>query len=190
LNELAAAQLANLAECSDGAIEVLATASGAGTTTFTVSLDTHGISTGTDGIKLRDREKFDLIVSETFPYQHPTVNVSHRRWAGTPHVQWGRVLCLYAAPSVEWNPSDGMRGLISRLMVWLQRAAEGTLDPEGQPLHPPVAYTGSGAGRIIVNPDLGDRVPWANDDSDATATVYAWCSRKGLRVDVREWLTP
>lgn len=188
MNELAAAQLANLAECSDGAIEVLASVPEVGTTTFTVSLDTHGITAGTDGIRLRDREKFDLIVSDTFPYQHPTVRVSHRRWAGTPHVQWGRVLCLYAAPSVEWNPSDGMRGLISRLMSWLQRAAEGTLDPEGQPLHPPVAYIDSGAGQIIVNPDLGDSVPWANDDS-STATLYAWCSRKGLRVDVHEWLT-
>nr|WP_143546940.1 ThiF family adenylyltransferase [Rhodococcus sp. 06-418-1B] len=158
-------------------------------TTFTVSLDTHGITTGNGGIRVRDREKFEFTVSATFPYQHPTVSVSHRRWAGTPHVQWGRVLCLYAAPSVEWNPSDGMRGLISRLTLWLQRAAEGTLDPEGQPLHPPVAYTGSGAGLIIVNPDLGDRVPWMNDDSGAAATVYAWCSRAGLRVDVHEWLT-
>ncbi|KXX55068.1 ThiF family adenylyltransferase [Rhodococcus sp. LB1] len=189
MNELAAAQLADLAESSDGAIEVLATADGTGTTTFTVSLDTHGITTGNGGITVRDREKFEFIVSDTFPYQHPTVSVSHRRWAGTPHVQWGRVLCLYAAPSVEWNPSDGMRGLVSRLTLWLQRAAEGTLDPEGQPLHPPVAYTGSGAGQIIVNPDLGDRVPWANDDSGATATVYAWCSRNGQRVDVHEWLT-
>jgi hypothetical protein len=32
-----------------------------------------------------------------------------------------------------------MHGLISRLTLWLQRAAEGTLDPEGQSLHPPVA---------------------------------------------------
>lgn len=189
MNELAAAQLADLAESSDGAIEVLATADGTGTTTFTVSLDTHGITTGNGGITVRDREKFEFIVSDTFPYQHPAVRVSHRRWAGTPHVQWGRVLCLYAAPSVEWNPSDGMRGLISRLNLWLQRAAEGTLDPDGQPLHPPVAYTSSEAGRIIVNPDLGNLVPWRSGDSDATATVYGWCSRIGQRVDVLEWLT-
>lgn len=189
MNELAAAQLADLAENSDDAIEVLATANGVGATTFTVSLDTHGVSTASGGIKVRDREKFEFIVPDTFPFQHPAVRVCHRRWAGTPHVQWGRVLCLYAAPSVEWNPNDGMRGLISRLILWLQRAAAGSLDPEGQPLHPPVAYTGAGAGRLIVNPDLGDRAPWANGEADTTAIVYAWCSRHEQRLDVHEWLT-
>ena len=55
-------------------------------------------------------------------------------------MQWGRHLCLYAAPSVEWVPSGGMDSFIERLAAWVVRAAEGTLDPDGQPLHPPVAY--------------------------------------------------
>ena len=75
-------------------------------------------------------------------------------------MQWGSYLCLYAATSVEWNPADGMRGFIGRLSKWIERAAAGTLDPDGQPLHPPVVYSKSEAGRLLVHPDLGDRVPW------------------------------
>ena len=63
-----------------------------------------------------------------------------------PHVQWQHLICLYAAPSVEWLPADGMRGLLDRLIAWLRRAAAGDLDPEDQPLHPPVAYVSLSAG--------------------------------------------
>lgn len=192
MSELAASQLAELAAYSQGAIELLATSSqDDGSTTFTISLDTRGIQTSGDGIRVRARERFDLLVGPSFPFKHPSVMVQHRRWAGTPHVQWGRILCLYAAPSVEWNPVDGMRGLIARLNLWLQRAAEGTLDPDGQPLHPPVAYSSSAAGWIIINPDLGDRTPWHERIIPGnTSLLYAWCRRKGKRVDIVEWLAP
>ena len=73
----------------------------------------------------------------------------------------GRYLCLYAAPSVEWVPSSGMDSFIERLAAWVVRAAEGTLDPDGQPLHPPVAYPTAGAGLVVVHPDVGNRAPWA-----------------------------
>ena len=189
MSDLAAAQLAELAEVSDGAIAVLGTVEDQSSTTFTVSLDTHGITTANGGIRVRERERFEFIVSDTFPYTHPAVRVPHTRWAGTPHVQWGSQLCIYAAPSVEWNPSDGMRGIIARLMLWLQRAAEGTLDPEGQPLHPPVAYSSYDNGWIVIRPDLDDRAPWAAECTERTTTLYAWCRRHGKRVDVLEWLT-
>lgn len=159
--------------------------------TFTISLDTRGIPASNGGIRVRARERFNIIVGSDFPYKHPSVMVHHRRWAGTPHVQWGRVLCLYAAPAVEWNPADGMRGLVARLNLWLQRAAEGTLDPDGQPLHPPVTYSSYDTEWIIVNPDLGDLVPWSDQVTPGeTELLYAWCSRNGKRVDVIEWLKP
>lgn len=165
--------------------------SGDNSVTFTISLDTRGITTSNGGIRVRARERFDIIVGSGFPYKHPSVRVNHRRWAGTTHVQWGRVLCLYAAPAVEWNPADGMRGLVARLNLWLQRAAQGTLDPDGQPLHPPVTYSSYDAGRIIVNPDLGGLVPWRDQVTPGkTELLYAWCSRNGKRVDVIEWLKP
>ncbi|CDZ87474.1 ThiF family adenylyltransferase [Rhodococcus ruber] len=189
MNDLAAVQLTELAEASGGAIEVLGTEEASDSTTFTVSLDTHGIRTANGGIRVRERERFEFVVPDTFPYEPPTVRVPHIRWSGTPHVNWGSHLCIYAAVSVEWNPADGMRGLIARLMLWLERAAEGTLDPEGQPLHPPVAYSSYDNGWIVIHPDLGDRVPWAPASAERTSTLYAWCRRHGKRIDVLEWLT-
>ena len=67
--------------------------------------------------------------------------------------------CLYAAPSVEWVPSGGMDSFIERLAAWVVRAAEGTLDPDGQPLHPPVAYPTAGAGVAVVHPDVRQSGP-------------------------------
>jgi hypothetical protein len=103
-------------------------------------------------------------------------------------VQWGRYLCLYAAPSVEWLPADGMRGLLDRLLTWLERAAAGTLDPDGQPLHPPTAYPKAN-GFVIVTSNLGDRVPRAAEPGGAVVRQFAWCVRDGDRVDLLAWLT-
>ena len=156
MNDLARRQLVDLVERSEGAIELVKSTVDGRWTVFEVALDTRGIATGNPvGIHVRARNRFEIIVDDRFPYHPPTVRALHRRWAGTPHVQWGRQLCLYAAPSVEWDPRNGMRGLIDRLLTWLQRAAAGTLDPDGQPLHPPVTYTTPGAGWIVINPDLG-----------------------------------
>ena len=188
---LAARQLADLEQLSGGAIEVL-TQPNADDGPILVSLDTNGIPTGT-GIRVRSREQFRIFVPDDFPYRPPHVIVDHRRWRGTPHVQWGSLLCLYAAPSVEWNPADGMRGFVDRLLTWLERAAEGSLDPEGQPLHPPATYPSAEAGRLIVHPDLADLVPWSTGASDLDTSryepLYAWCSRDGNRVEVIEWLS-
>lgn len=190
--DLAVRQLADLAEVSDGAIEILgSTQSDDGAALIDVSLDTSGIETVNGGIYVRDRERFKIIVTHRFPHVPPAVRTPHRRWAGTPHVQWGRVLCLYAATSVEWNPSDGMRGLIERLVLWLERAAAGTLDPDGQPLHPPVAYASTDAGDLVVRTDVGELVPWGDGRPDAaTSLIYAWCTYGGERLDVSQWLEP
>lgn len=189
MTDLAGAQLEDLVRHSDGAIEVIRQKESSTGTIFEVSIDTHGI-TSRSGLRVRDRERFEFVVRESFPFAPPTVRVPHTRWAGTPHVQWGSQLCIYAAPSVEWNPADGMRGLIVRLMHWLERAADGTLDPDGHPLHPPVAYSDYDNGWIVIRPNLGDRVPWASQaETRQAATLFAWCARLGERVDVLEWLT-
>ena len=104
-----------------------------------ISLATGPIARG-EGLKLHARESFRLVIDRGFPYHAPSVWARHRRWAGTPHVHWGSLLCLYAAPAVEWNPSDGMFGFLDRLWQWLESAAAGELDPEAAPLHPPVTY--------------------------------------------------
>lgn len=192
MSNLAHRQLSDLADVSGGAIQLLGVEQDdKGQTTFTVSLDTSGIITSGPGIRVRARERFEILVGPSFPLAHPDVYVMHRRWAGTPHVQWGRLLCLYAAPSVEWNPADGMRGLIGRLNLWLQRAAVGELHPAGQPLHPPVAYSSYKNGWVVVRPDVGELAPWRDTEPDSAPVrlLYAWCAQRGKRIDVLEWLT-
>ncbi len=177
---------------SDGAVQVLGerpAAAGDGGRTFIVDLDTSAIAHSPGGIRIRDREWFEITVRPGFPFDVPNVKSNHRRWLRTPHVHYGRTLCLYAATSVEWNPSDGMRGFIERLSEWLERAAAGTLDPNGLPLHPPVVYSKFEAGRVIVHPDMGDRVPWSADGTGpGPKTLLAWCAVNGKRVDVLEWI--
>lgn len=189
--DLARDQLFELVDVADGAIDVLSEwVNVNGNVAFTVSLDTSRPGQPVGGIRVRDRERFRVIIPDDFPFVHPWVFSDHRRWARTPHVQWGSYLCLYAAPSVEWSPSDGMRGFIDRLSKWVDRAAAGTLDPDGQPLHPPAVYTTSDAGRIVVHPDLGDRVPWAGASDGEQEALVAWCAvnLSRQRVDVIEWV--
>ena len=190
--DLARRQLFDLVEVADGAVEVLAEwTNSQGNTVFTISLDTSGLEQAPAGVSVRERERFRVLIRPGFPFVHPSVFSVHNRWARTPHVQWGSYLCLYAAPSVEWNPSDGMRGFIGRLASWIESAAAGALDPEGQPLHPPAVYTSAEAGLILIHPDLGERVPWRADGSaTSVSTLIAWCAvnHERRRVDVLEWV--
>ena len=118
-----------------------------------VSLDCRGIASAPRGIDLRERERFSVGIDPGFPFKVPDTLVRHARWAGNPHVQWRRQLCLYLAETVEWVPADGMYGYIERLFHWLQRAAAGTLDAEGAALHPPVAYVTRGTPMVIPRVD-------------------------------------
>jgi hypothetical protein len=94
-------QLAALQQSTRGAVQVLAELED--DYALLVSLDTHGVP-HRPGVRVRGRERFRITVPAAFPFQPPSVRVSHRHWQGSPHVQWGDTLCLYAAPSVEWNP--------------------------------------------------------------------------------------
>ncbi|MFB4304384.1 ThiF family adenylyltransferase [Actinomadura sp. NTSP31] len=183
---LAARQLAALAAVSNGVVEVLPEHAN-NDNDLVIALDLRDIPRG-PGIKVRSRERFRLIIPETFPFAPPAVAVLHGRWRGTPHVNWGRHLCLYAASSVEWNPSDGIRGLLDRLVTWLERAAAGTLDPDGQPLHPPAAFPSAQAGHLIVHPDLGARTPWRRHAGPGPSISYAWCVSSPGRIEVVQWL--
>jgi proteasome lid subunit RPN8/RPN11 len=190
--DLARRQLLDLVDVAGGAVEMLDEWIDAhGRTVFHISLDTSGLPVSSSGVRVRARERFHVVVGSSFPFDPPGVWSVHERWARTPHVQWGRYLCLYAATSVEWSPSDGMRGFIGRLSKWVANAAAGTLDPDGQPLHPPVAYADAKSGRLLVHSDLGDLVPWADDGSvTGSKTLIAWCSVNNdrRRVDVHEWI--
>jgi len=159
---LALDQVRELAAVSNGAIQLLgepAAADHDGWLRIAISLDCTHTPRARHGLRLRPRERFVVHVAGGFPFELPLVLLPHRRWAGTPHVQWGVQLCLYAAPSIEWVPADGMLGLVDRLARWLERAALGELDPDDQPLHPPVAYTSGENGVVVVRADIGDFAP-------------------------------
>jgi hypothetical protein len=105
--------------------------------------------------------------------------VRHDRFAGLPYVLLGRQICLYHSDS-DWNPADGMFGVIARLAAWYRRAAAGRLVEAGQPLHPPLAYrVFNDADCVVVRPDL------PRDFEPSSAVMVR---RYPGRVDVVEWL--
>ncbi len=190
---LALRQLADIVNARPGALEVLGTQwadSRRDTLRVEVSLDLSGLAHAPGGIQVRARERFLLDVSPRFPYTPPAVQAAHCRWAGTPHVHWGYLLCLYAAPSVEWQPGEGMRGLIERLLLWVEKAALGELDPDNRPRHPPVAYLGDADEQVVVRANLADRVPWAEESPRSVAYLVAVCEQREARLDVIEWHAP
>lgn len=159
--ELASEQLREIADASDGTVVVHhATPLGNGDCEFKLSIRFDGRDQVVDGLPIRAREQFRIVVPSTFPFHHPAVVTPHDRFAGFRHVQWRRQLCLYGSSS-EWNPEDGMYGFIKRLDAWIRDAACNTLDPDDAPLHPPIAYPT--VDRLIVpranTPVVADQ-PW------------------------------
>ena len=147
-----------------------------------ITLSFRGVRRTPDGIPLRQRERFWVIVPPAYPYLHPHVAVPHHRWAGWPHVQWKNWPCLYQAPDTEWNPGDGMFGFIDRLYKWVKQAAINQLDPVGAPLHPPVAYVSDTSGPLVIpyadTPKVEDR-PWigfgrVSERTDDRLDVIGW----------------
>jgi predicted acylesterase/phospholipase RssA/molybdopterin/thiamine biosynthesis adenylyltransferase len=119
-----------------------------------VSIFTGDLPKSEGGLSLRARERFIIAIDPNFPYEYPVVRVPHTRFAGFPHVQWAKQLCLYQAPQVEWFPQRGMLGFFERLELWLRKAAVNELDPIEGALHPPVAYPAAGAPKIVVHANV------------------------------------
>lgn len=134
------------------------------------------------GLPLEDRELLEILIPRNFPFEPPHVRARHDRFAGFPHVNWNRWLCLYQAPTTEWNAGDGMYGFLDRLYLWLRQAALGELDPIGGALHPPVTYSAAGPRRIVIPrvdaPAVGDD-PWFGTAhikhvSDVRKDIIGW----------------
>ncbi len=115
-----------------------------------ISILTRLYNKSIDGFNFRPRERFKLLISKDFPFEIPEILFSDYRYYGKSHVQWGLFLCLYQSPDVEWEPSDGMFGFISRLDLYLKKASLNQLDPNNIPLHPPVAYSSSNITYKII----------------------------------------
>ena len=152
-HELAKQQIQRISDSAGGAVTLLGSTPPTAERPYlrlAISLDCSSTPSDSNGVRLRDRERFDLLVGPDYPERPPSVRVSHTRFRSLPHVQWQHLLCLYRAPAIEWLPQDGMNGLLERLKIWLQAAAAGSLDPAEGPLHPPVAYYTADAGTMIV----------------------------------------
>lgn len=127
----------------------------------TVSLSCSGLARLEGGIPFRERERFIIYIPADFPFAIPWVEAPHTRFAGFNHVQWKRHLCLYQSAATEWDVSDEMYGFMDRLGHWLERAALGEWEAEGEPLHPPVAYASE--GKIVIpraNTPVVERDVW------------------------------
>jgi integrative and conjugative element protein (TIGR02256 family) len=146
-----------------------------------VSIHCGQLQKAAGGLPLRERERFTILVPPAFPFQKPEIWVQHTRFAGSPHVQWSRHLCLYQAPQTEWNPEDGIFGFIDRLDLWLKRGALNQLDADGEPLHPPVAYPDGLAKEAVIiradAPEVG-QTPWLG---------YAHLKRVSGRIELLSW---
>lgn len=139
-------QLSRIESATDSLIEVLKTEEISLRNNYPnyviviISIYCGHVSRVPEGIPLRRRERFKILIPPEFPFEVPTVLSAHTRFGGYPHVQWGNILCLYLAPNSEWNPSHGIAGFVKRLGKWIEHAALDQLDPEGAPLHPPITY--------------------------------------------------
>ena len=137
---LAGEQLREIADASDGTVQIRdETTRPSGYHQLDITIRFDGLERTEDGLAVRAREPFQIIVPPTFPFQHPVVKTPHSRFAGFRHVQWRRRPCLYQSSS-DWRPEDGMYGFITRLDAWIRDAAVNNLDPNDAPLHPPVEY--------------------------------------------------
>ncbi len=183
-HELALSQLEAMAASGDAfeLLEVVEPEDADGNLLVRLSLRCAGFEQRPGGLTLRARERFRLSIPAGFPFDTPSVDVAHRRWAGTPHVQWATHLCLYQAPATEWHPADGMFGFVARLRYWLEKGALGELDPVGGALHPPAVYRRSSSLPMIIpradTPPIGER-PWLG-----LAELHEVSPR---RVDIVDW---
>ncbi|SDP80589.1 E2 family protein A [Streptomyces sp. cf386] len=137
--QLALDQLHRIVQASHGAVaatHVAATANRPGYVEARISVGCANLPRTEGGLRLRSVEAVTLLIPPDFPFRAPSVRTRHTRFAGAPHVNWGRHLCLYRSTATEWDPADGMYGFVNRLLDWFEAAAAGELDRPGDPLHP------------------------------------------------------
>ncbi|MET9439143.1 ThiF family adenylyltransferase [Streptomyces sp. NPDC006610] len=106
-----------------------------GLVAVSISIRTDGMQPAPGGLVLREIEDFILGLSAD-PAIPPSVQTTHTRFAGTPHVLQGNRLCLYLDPAREWDPTAGIVPVMNRLWQWLTDAAVGKFDPATALYHP------------------------------------------------------
>ncbi|MFF4978277.1 ThiF family adenylyltransferase [Streptomyces sp. NPDC001083] len=194
---LALDQLYRIVQASHGAVEATHVAAAAdGYVEARVSVGCANLPRTEDGLRLRSVEAVTLLIPANFPFTAPSVHTRHTRFAGAPHINWGRHLCLYRSTATEWDPADGMYGFITRLLDWFEAAAAGELDRPGEPLHPPNAATDHTAGLLVIRRDAPvarPDGPWLGAAvlhrvNDIRCDVVGWLAAEDPRPDSQEQL--
>lgn len=154
-------ELAQLEAAKPGWIKLEATKEVNGRVVTLVTIRIGSIQTAPDGLKLREREEFFVIIPADFPFAYPGLTVPHKRFAGFPHVVWTNTICLYQS-YIEWNPADGLFGFFDRLALWLGRAALNDMDPVEGPLEPPHHITSFSERPFVIraNAPVPAGEPW------------------------------
>ncbi|MBS0533098.1 MAG: ThiF family adenylyltransferase [Proteobacteria bacterium] len=176
-------QMADIAQASAGLLEideVQEPQKEGEALSVTISVDCSAYERKPGGVPLKQRERLLLQIGPNFPLEVPRLSFTHKRYGDAAHVQWGNIICLYQSTETEWQPEDGMFGLMARINEWLRAAAANDLDPIGMPLHPPVTYSTSKF--TVVPTENAPNVPagfWAG---------YAKITRESdHKVELGEW---
>ena len=103
------------------------------------------------GLRLNGTEDFVIAIPE-HALRPPEVGVWHDRFLGFPHLLAGTTLCLYLDHAREWQPTNGIRGLINRLWDWLDDAVNARFDPSTALYHAVggVLHVTTGTPTIVV----------------------------------------
>lgn len=172
----AVAELRAIAERSDGAFVVRGEITESDAfVEVPIRVSTRGNRYYPGGLRLAPTEDLEIWIGTDAPLKPPYLVASDARWAASPHVT-GRSICLYIDPATQWSPADGMYGFVHRMGEWLIAAAAADLDPDGGPLHPPVALgIGYSMTDLVIAADIPDgkhrRLLWANLEARANRRI-------------------
>ncbi len=134
-----------------------------GGTIWSVDIEvcTTSLERAPGGVGFKAWEPFTIMIPED-DLCPPPLQVDHERFLGVAHVMSGYELCLYLDVSREWDPGDGIRGVLNRLWTWLADAAANRFDPDTALYHAVggVPHLTDGTPTVVVRslPDPGPRV--------------------------------
>lgn len=120
-----------------------------------IELNTDTIEHVAGGLELHGWEPFVLRIPAS-PFHPPTVEVTHTRFLGFPHVLQGLRLCIYLDPAREWHPQSGVSATLNRLWGWLIEAAAARFDPSTAMYHAVggVLHRTPGTPTVVAREDL------------------------------------
>jgi proteasome lid subunit RPN8/RPN11 len=177
-------ELERIIAISDGALKQVATEMVPEGLAIALVFDFTGCPTG--GVPLTACEEIVIAISADYPFVAPVAFVEHARFEDLPHVQWGRHICLYGSPN-DWDPDRGIGGFLEVLVDWFLAAAEGRLEGDDIPWHPPVAYTSDESLDVVLRADL----PYELATGSERWILWAVVLRHSANLyEVVDWLLP